>query len=153
MMRFEKRRQREDETIDKFLDDSEMLRRRSQSDESNSKMNLAVASKLIDGERNDELRKMLATRYTPLSTNAPTPEEWRLKSKEYLLLKPPMRSGYHKNNYSFFNNGSANNNWYKPRADMHKRRSCASCSSTEPSCISMPNLQTKYEGDRLCPRR
>ena len=133
MMRFEKRRHREDETIDKFLDDSEMLRRRSQSDESNSKMNLAVASKLIDGERNDELRKMLATHYTPLSTNAPTPEEWRLKSKEYLLLKPPMRSGYYKNNYSFFNN-------------------CASCSSTEPSCISMPNLQTKYEGDRLCPR-
>ena len=30
MMRFEKRRQREDETIDKFLDDLEMLRRRSQ---------------------------------------------------------------------------------------------------------------------------
>ena len=32
MMRFEKRRQREDETIDKFLDDLEMLRRRSQPD-------------------------------------------------------------------------------------------------------------------------
>ena len=30
MMRFEKRRQRVDETIDKFLDDLEMLRRRSQ---------------------------------------------------------------------------------------------------------------------------
>ena len=42
MMRFEKRRQR-DETIDKFLDDLEMLRRRSQPDESNRKMNLAVA--------------------------------------------------------------------------------------------------------------
>ena len=61
MMRFEKRRQREAETIDKFLDDSEMLRRRKQSDESNSKLNLAVASKFIDGERNDELRAMLAT--------------------------------------------------------------------------------------------
>ena len=32
MMRFKKRRQREDETIDKFLDDLEMLRRRSQPD-------------------------------------------------------------------------------------------------------------------------
>ena len=42
MMRFEKRRQREDETIDKFLDDLEMLRR-SQPDESNRRMNLAVA--------------------------------------------------------------------------------------------------------------
>ena len=93
MMRFEKRRQREDETIDKFLDDLEMLRRRSQPDESNRRMNLAVASKFIDGVKNDELRTMLATHYTPLSTNAPTPEELRLKSKEYLLLKPPSRSG------------------------------------------------------------
>ena len=92
MMRFEKRRQREDETIDKFLDDLEMLRRRSQPDESNRRMNLAVASKFIDGVKNDELRTMLATHYTPLSTNAPTPEELRLKSKEYLLLKPPLRS-------------------------------------------------------------
>ena len=75
MMRFEKRRQREDETIDKFLDDLEMLRRRSQPDESNRRMNLAVASKFIDGVKNYELRTMLATHYTPLSTNAPRPEE------------------------------------------------------------------------------
>ena len=34
MMRFEKRRQREEKTKDKFLDDLEMLRRRSQHDES-----------------------------------------------------------------------------------------------------------------------
>ena len=95
MMRFEKRRQRENETIDKFLDDLEMLRRRSQPDESNRRMNLAVASKFIDGVKNDELHTMLATHYTPLSTNAPTPEELRLKSKEYLLLKPPSRSGYY----------------------------------------------------------
>ena len=74
-----KRRQREDETIDKFLDDLEMLRRRSQPDESNSRMNLAVASKFIDGVKNDELRTMLATHYTPLSTSAPPPEELRLK--------------------------------------------------------------------------
>ena len=38
MMRFEKRRQLEDETIDKILSDLEMLRRRSQPDESNSTM-------------------------------------------------------------------------------------------------------------------
>ena len=65
-MRFEKRTQREDETIDKFLDNLEMLRRRSQSDESNRRMNLVVASKFIDDVKNDELRTMLATRYTPL---------------------------------------------------------------------------------------
>ena len=39
-MRFEKRRQREDETIDKFLDDLEMLRRRSKPDESNSSLKI-----------------------------------------------------------------------------------------------------------------
>ena len=88
MMCFEKRRQREDETIDKFLDDLEMLRRRSQPDESNRRMNLALASKFIDGVKNDGLRTMLATHFTPLSTNAPTPEEMRLKSKEYLFVKP-----------------------------------------------------------------
>ena len=133
MMRFEKRRQREDETIDKFLGTLEMLRRRSQPDESNRMMNLAVASKFIDGVKNDELRTMLATQYTPLSTIAPTPEELRLKSKEYLLLKPPSRSGYYKNNYGNFNNGPVNqgNNWYKRREDMDKRRSCANCSSTD----------------------
>ena len=72
MMRFENRRQREDETIDKFLDNLERLRRRSQPDESNKRMNLAVASKFTDGVKNDELRTMLATHYTQLSTNAPT---------------------------------------------------------------------------------
>ena len=135
-MRFEKRRQGEDETIDKFLDDLEMLRRRSQPDESNSRMNLAVASKFIDGVKNDELRTMLAAHYTPLSTNAPTPEELRLNSKEYLLLKPPSRSSYYKNNYGNFNNGPANqgNNWYKPRDDMDKRRSYANCSRRTIMC-------------------
>ena len=78
MMRFAKQRQRKDETIDKFLDDLETPRRPSQPNKSNRKMNLA------------ELRTMLATHYTPLSTNAPTPEELRLKSKDYLLLKPPL---------------------------------------------------------------
>ena len=108
MMRFEKGRQREDETIDKFLDDLEMLRRRNQPDESNRRMKLAVASKFIDGAKNDDFRTMLATHYTPLSTYAPTPEELRLKSKEYLLLKRPSRSGYYENNYGNFNNGPAN---------------------------------------------
>ena len=73
-MRFEKRKKPEDETIDKFLDDLEMLRRRSQPDASNRRVNLAVASKFIDGVKNYEFRTILATHYTPLSTNAPTPE-------------------------------------------------------------------------------
>ena len=79
-MRFEKQRQLEDETIDRFLHNLEMLRRRSQPDESNRRMNLAVPSKFIDGVKNDELRTRLATQYTPLSTNTPIPEELRLNS-------------------------------------------------------------------------
>ena len=47
-MRFEKRRQRERETIHKFLDDLEMLRRHREPDESNSRMNLAVTSTFSD---------------------------------------------------------------------------------------------------------
>ena len=143
MMRFKKRRQRGDETIDNFLDDLEMLRRRSQPDELNRRMNLAVASKFIDGVDNDELRTMLATHYTPLSTNAPTPEELRLKSKEHLLLKPPSRSGYYKNNYGNFNNGPANqgNNWYKPRDDMDRRHSCANFNSTDHHVSACPTYK------------
>ena len=143
MVRFEKRRQRADEIIDKFLDDLEMLRRRSQPDESNSRMNIAVASKCIDGIKNDELRTMLATHYPPLSTNAPTPEELRLKLKEYSLLKPPLRSGYFKNNYGNFNNGPANQgkNWYKLRDHVDKRRSCKKCSSTDHHVSACPTYK------------
>ena len=143
MMRSEKRRQREDETIDKFLDDLEMLRRRSQPVESNRRINMAVASKFIDGVKNDDFRTMLATHYTPLSTNAPTPEELRLMSKEYLLLKPPSRSGYYKNNNGNFNNEPANqgNNWYKPRDDMEKRRSFANCSSKDHHVSACPTYK------------
>ena len=143
MMRFEKRRQREDETMDKFLDNLEMLRRRSQPDESYRRMNLAVASKFVDGVKNDKLRMMLATHYTPLSTNAPTPEELRLKSKEYILLKPPSRSGYYKHNYGNFNNGPANQgyNWYKPKDDMDKRRSSANCRTTDHHVSACPTYK------------
>ena len=143
MMRLLNRRQREDETIDKFLDDLEMLRRRRQPDESNRRMNLAEASTFIDGMKNDEHRTRLATPYTPLSTNAPTPEELRLKSKEYLLLKPLSRSGYYKNSYGNFINRPANqgNNWYKPRDDMDKRRSCANCCSTDHHLSASPTYK------------
>ena len=68
MMRFEKRRQREDEIRDKLLDDLEILRSRSQPDELNSRMKLAVASKFIIGVKNVDLETRLATLYTPIST-------------------------------------------------------------------------------------
>ena len=42
MMRFEKRRQRDDESVDRFLDDLESLRRRSDPEESTNRRNFSV---------------------------------------------------------------------------------------------------------------
>ena len=61
VIRFEKRRQREDESIDQFLDDLERLRRRSDPEESTNRRKFSIASKFIDGVRSDSLRTMLAT--------------------------------------------------------------------------------------------
>ena len=55
MMRFEKRRQRDDESIDQFLDDLESLRRRSNPEESTNRRNFSIASKFIDGVKSDDL--------------------------------------------------------------------------------------------------
>ena len=44
----ENRRQRDDESIDKFLDDLELLRKRSNLDERILERNLAIASKFMD---------------------------------------------------------------------------------------------------------
>ena len=77
MMRFEKRRQRDDESIDRFPDDPVSLRRRSVPEESINRINFSIASKFIDGVKSDDLRTMLTTYYTLLKDIAPTPEEMR----------------------------------------------------------------------------
>ena len=115
-----------------------------------SRMNLAVASKFIDGLKNDELRTLVATHYTPLSINAPTPEEIRLKSKEYLLLKPPLRSGYNKNNFGIFNNGLANRATICTNQVTTWTGDALVQVAVRPT-ISIPNLQTGHESDRLQP--
>ena len=106
-------------------------------------MNLAVASNFLDGVKNNELMTMLATNHTPLSANEPTPEKLRLKSKENLLLKAPMRSGYYKKKYRNFNNGPANqvNKWFNSTDDMDKTRSCAYCSSTDHHVSACPTYK------------
>ena len=97
-------------------------------------MNLAVASKFIDGVKNDELRTMLA--HTTINQRGGV----EAQTKRVFLLKSPSRSGFYKNNYGNFNNGLGNqgNNWYKPRDDMDKRRSCANCSSTDHHVSACP---------------
>ena len=96
MMRIEKRRQRDDESTDRFLDNTESLRRKSDPEESTNRRNSSIASKLIDGVKCDHLRTMLATYYAMSKDNAPTPEEMTQKSGEYKLMKPKMYS-YSKN--------------------------------------------------------
>ena len=63
-VKFEKRRQRNDESIDMFLDDLELLRRRSNPNERISERNLAITSKFMDGVKSDELKTLLARHFT-----------------------------------------------------------------------------------------
>ena len=130
MMRFEKRRQRDDESIDRFLDDLESLRRRSDPEESTNRRNFSIASKFIDGVKSDDLRTMLATYYTLSKDSAPTPEEMRQKSREYMLTKPKKYS-YSDNRNTQGGSQPQRSSWYKPRDDMDKRRSCANCGSAD----------------------
>ena len=130
MMRFEKRRQRDDESIDRFLDDLESLRRRSDPEESTNRRNFSIASKFIDGVKSDDLRTMLATYYTLSKDSAPTPEEMRQKSREYMLMKPKKYS-YTENRNTQGGSQPQRSSWYKPRDDMDKRRSCANCGSAD----------------------
>ena len=53
IMRFRNRKLRDEENIDNFLDDIEMLRRRSQPDKSNSRLNRAVGSNSNDNVNSD----------------------------------------------------------------------------------------------------
>ena len=130
MMRFKKRRQRDDEIIDRFLDDLESLRRRSDPEESTNRRNFSIASKFIDGVKSDDFRTMLAAYYTLSKDNAPTPEEMRQKSREHMLMKPNKYS-YPENRNMQGGSQPQRSSWYKPRDDMDKRRSCANCRSAD----------------------
>ena len=92
MMRPGKKSQRDDESIDQFLDDLECLRRRSDPEESTNSRNFSIASKFINGVKTDDLRTTMATYFTLSKDNAPTPEEMRQKPREYILMKPKKYS-------------------------------------------------------------
>ena len=85
MMKFAKRRQRHEES--KFLADIELFRRRSNPDERIPERNLAIASTFRDGVRSDELKTVLATHFTLSLDQVPTPDDFRMKLREYLLIK------------------------------------------------------------------
>ena len=77
MMRSEKRRHRDDESINRFLDDLESLRRKSYPEESTNRRNFRIASKITDGVKSDDWRTRLATYYTLSKDIVPTSEEMR----------------------------------------------------------------------------
>ena len=131
MVKFEKRRQRDDESIDKFLDDLELLRRRSNPDERISERNLAIALKFMDGVKSEELKTMLATHFTLSLDQVSTPDDLRMKSREYLLIEPRAQNRYSNFDKNSGTNTGANSSWYKPRDDMDKSRSCANCGSMD----------------------
>ena len=131
MVKYEKRRQKDCESINKFLDDLELIQRRSNPDEKISERNLAIASKFMDGVKSDELKTMLALHFTLSLDQVPTPDYLRMKSREYLLIKPRAQNRY--SNYGKYSgtNTGANSSWYRPCDDMDKRRSCAKCGSMD----------------------
>ena len=61
---------------------------------------------------------MLATYYTLSKDSAPTPEEMRQKSREYMLMKP-KRYSYSDNRNTQGGNQPQRSSWYKPRDDMN----------------------------------
>ena len=126
MIRLEKRRHSNDESIDRFLDDFESLRRRSDPEESTNRRNFSIASMFIDGVKSDDLRTMLRTYYTLSKDNAPTPEEMRQKLREYMLMYP-----YSEDMNMQRGSQPQRSSWYKPRDDKEKRRSCANCGSAD----------------------
>ena len=116
------------------MDDFELLRKRSKPDESILARNLAIASKFTDGVKSDELKTMLATHLTLSLDQVPTPDDLRMKSHEYLLIKPRVQNRYSNyGNYSGKNTGT-NSSWYRPRDDIDKRRSSANWASMDRHC-------------------
>ena len=77
------------------------------------------------------MKTILATHFTLSADSVPTPDDLRMKSSEYLLIKPRVQNRYSNyGNYSGTKTG-ANSNWYRPRDDMDKTRSCANCGSMD----------------------
>ena len=61
-------------------------------EESTNRRNFSIASKFIDGVTSYDLRTMLATFYTISKDSAPTSEEMRQKSREYIKMKRKKHS-------------------------------------------------------------
>ena len=121
MMRFEKKRPRNDASIDQFLDNLESFRRRSDPEKSTNGTNFSLASKFLDGVKSDDIRTKLATFYALAKDNAPNPEKMRQKSRENMLMKPKKYS-FSENRNVLGGSQQQNSTWYRPRDNMDKHR-------------------------------
>ena len=106
------------------------MKRRRDPEESTNRRYFTIASKFIDGVKSNDLRTMIATYYTLSKDNAPTPEEMRQKSREYMFMKPKKYSFSESRNMQ---GGSQQqrSTWYKSRDYMDKRRSCSNWGSAD----------------------
>ena len=140
----EKKRQRNDESIDWFLDELESLRRRSNPEQLTNRRNIRIASKFIVRVKNHDLRTLLATYYTISKDNAPNPEEMGEKSREYILMKPKKFSISDGRNLQGVSQ-QQRLTWYKPRDDMDKQQSCVNCGSADHYIADCSTKKTRDE--------
>ena len=66
----------------KFLDDLELLRRRSNPDERISERKFVISSKFMDGVKKNKLKTIIATHFTLSADSVPKPDDLRIKSRE-----------------------------------------------------------------------
>ena len=90
-----------------------------------------------------DLRTMLATYYTLSKDNAPTPEEMRRKSRDYMLMKPKKNSLSERETCK----GKQQQKlpWFKPRDDMEKLRFMYKLRIGGSSSSGLHNKQTRHE--------
>ena len=75
----------------------------------------------MDRVKSDELKIMLATHFTMSADSVPTSNDLRMKSREYLLIKPRAQNSH--NNYGNYcgMNNCTSSDWYKHHDDMEKK--------------------------------
>ena len=100
-------------------------------------LNLAISSKLMDGVKSKESKTMLATHFTLSLDQVPTPDDLRMKSREYLLIKPRAQNRYSDYGNYIATNTGANSSWQASR--RHEQEEVM---SVGPSCFHVFCLQT-----------
>ena len=75
MVSFEKGRQRDNVSIDKFLDDLELIKTRTNPDQRTLDKNLAMDSELMDGVKKEKLKTVLAIYFTFSVDSVPRPDD------------------------------------------------------------------------------